>query len=332
VTDGTAPDTTMAAMKLLLSTSNVMSVGGPSLVRRQFFEKSNTELTSSLRANFTAHQSASASASATDGASPKPTYKSWTTQTDAALSVPTHTPSPLTEPREAYDITVKLFYLPNIPADRRCAQTREAIELVLKELGSTSIDLLIVSFPGISFDADDEDSDFDDDPPSAPQSSPDVDGGCVDAHVPPEDIDTMLTTWRALETLHQEGLVSKLGIAEFGVARLTKFLEHAKIKPSVNQINVRDCCVVPKPLIIYAKQQKIELLTHNDCTNILPQGTLRQILGSGQGGAGVLAGDANPDALKGDVEPQWVVKYTAVVKDRGVVENKGYFAVAELRD
>jgi glutamate--cysteine ligase regulatory subunit len=32
------------------------------------------------------------------------------------------------------------------------------------------------------------------------------------------------------------------------------------------------------------------------------------------------------------VEPQWVVKYTAVVKDRGVVENKGYFAVAELYD
>jgi glutamate--cysteine ligase regulatory subunit len=46
----------------------------------------------------------------------------------------------------------------------------------------------------------------------------------------------------------------------------------------------------------------------------------------------VLAGEGNEDGLKGDVEPQWVVKYTAVVKDRGVVENKGYFAVAELKD
>lgn len=310
--------------------SNVMSVGGPSLVRRQFFEKSNTELTSSLRANFTAHQASSSPA--TGSASPTPSYKSWTTQTDSALSVPTHMPSPLTEPREAYDITVKLFYLPNIPANRRCAQTREAIELVLKELASTSINLLIVSFPGISFDADDEDEDFDDDPPSAPQSSSDADGGCVEVDVPPEDIETMITTWRTLEKLHEEGLVAKLGIAEFGVTRLNRFLEHTKIKPSVNQINVRDCCVVPKPLIIYAKQQKIELLTHNDCTNILPQGTLRQILGSGQGGAGVLAGDGNESALKGDVEPQWVVKYTAVVKDRGVVENKGYFAVAELKE
>ncbi|KAF1918398.1 hypothetical protein BDU57DRAFT_555986 [Ampelomyces quisqualis] len=312
-------------MKLVLSTSNVMS-GGPSVIRRPFFEKSNTELTSSLRANFAAHQPG-----ASRDATPKPSYQSWTTQSHSALSVPTHTPSPLTEPREAYDITVKLFYLPNIPADRRCAQTREAIELVLKELGVSSIDLLIVSFPGISFDADDEDSDFEDSP-SAPHSASENDGGCIDSEVPPEDMETMITTWRALEKVQEEGLVSRLGIAEFGVTRLGKFLEQTKTKPSVNQINVRDCCVVPKPLIIYAKQQKIELLTHNDCTNILPRGTLRQILGSEENGSGVLASKHGEDGLKGDVEPQWVVKYTAVVKDRGVVENKGYFAVAELRE
>ncbi|RYN39098.1 hypothetical protein AA0112_g3750 [Alternaria arborescens] len=315
-------------MKLILSTSNTMS-GGPSVIRRPFFEKSNTELTSSLRANFAAHQP-----------SPTPSktnYATWTTKADSALYVPTHTASPLAEPRESYDITVKLFYLPNIPTDRRCAQTREAIELVLKELGTSSIDLLIVSFPGITFDADDEDSDLDDDdppsPPSATQStSENTAGDCPEAGAPPEDIETMVTTWRSLEKLHAEGLVSKLGIAEFGVARLTKFLEQTKIKPSVNQINVRDCCVVPKPLILYAKQQQIELLTHNDCTNILPRGTLRQILGSGEEGSGVLAGNGNDEGLRGDVEPQWVVKYTAVVKDRGVVESKGYFAVAELRD
>lgn len=304
--------------------------GGPSVIRRPFFEKSNTELTSSLHANFAAHQSSTPTANG-DKAS-IPSYKSWTTQSDSALFVPTHTPSPLSEPRESYDITVKLFYLPNIPTNRRCAQTREAIELVLKELGTTSINLLIVSFPGISFDADDEDSDFDD-PPSAPQSTSETnDGGCLDADVPPEDIETMITTWRTLEKLQQEGLVSRLGIAEFGVTRLTKFLEQTKTKPSVNQINVRDCCVVPKPLILYAKQQQIELLTHNDCTNILPRGTLRQILGSGEHGSGVLAGKSNEDGLRGNVEPQWVVKYTAVVKDRGVVENKGYFAAAELSD
>ena len=56
----------------------------------------------------------------------------------------------------------------------------------------------------------------------------------------------------------------------------------------------------------------------------------------GFGRVGVLAGRPGEEQdalgkLRGEVEPQWVVKYTAVVKDRGVVENKGYFAVAELR-
>ncbi|PSN66505.1 glutamate-cysteine ligase-like protein regulatory subunit [Corynespora cassiicola Philippines] len=321
--------------------------GGPSVIRRPTFEKSNTELTSSLRANITAHQSSPPTPTLDGTARPKPSFKTWTTQHGAELYIPTHTPSPLSEPRDSYDITVKLFYLPNIPASRRCLQTREAIDLVLRELGASSIDLLIVSFPGISFDADDEDSDLDDDEfdegqdgASAPTSSAGsgtngvtaVDQGCADAETPPEDMETMIATWRTLEGLHREGLVGRLGISEFGCARLGKFLPRTQVKPSVDQINVRDCCVVPKPLILYAKQQGVELLTHNDCTNVLPRGTLREILGTGEKGMGVLAGEGNAEGLKGDVEPQWVVKYTAVVKDRGVVESKGYFAVAELRE
>ena len=312
--------------------------GNPSVIRRPFFEKSNTELTSALRANFAAYQSAATSTSNSTSTSSPPDHKSWTTRDSDSgiLFIPIHKPAPLSEPRESYDITVKLFYLPNVPADRRCAQTREAIELVLKELGTSSINLLIVSFPSVTFDADDDDdSDVDDDSASAPQSASSPynhNGDCLDAEVPPEDIETMMTTWRTLEKLQQEGLVSRLGIAEFGVTRLAKFLEQVKVKPSVDQINVRDCCVVPKPLILYAKQQQIELLTHNDCTNILPRGTLRQLLGSGQDGCGVLAGEGNEAGLRGNVEPQWVVKYTAVVKDRGVVESKGYFAAAELTE
>lgn len=76
------------------------------------------------------------------------------------------------------------------------------------------------------------------------------------------------------------------------------------------------------------------------------------MLGPGEGGAGVLAeptksgdkrksmhgeesrqnGGADDVELRGEVQPLWVVKYTAVVRNRGVVENKGYFAVAELTD
>ena len=178
-----------------------------------------------------------------------------------------------------------------------------------------SIDLLIVSFPGITFDADDDEDEE----------------GSEDEEL--EHMDDMMETWRTLEELHYDHTVSQIGLAEFGSDRLRKFIPRTKVRPSVDQINVRDCCVVPKSLILYAKQEKIELLTHNDCTNILPKGTVRELLGKGDRGAGLLA-DSSTDSqgLKGEVEPQWVVKYTAVVRDRGVIENKGYFAMAEVRD
>jgi len=299
----------------------------PPILRRGI-EKSNTELTTSLRANF------KAAASSSDTSEPSST--SWTMRegSEDLLYIPAldFSQTGLSEERSQYDVTVKLFYLPSVPPERRCAHTKQAIELVLKELHIENLDLLIISFPGIAFDADDEDSS---DPDSPADEVDDIrEGGSgSESGQGVEDIDTMIRTWQTLETLVDEGIIKRLGISEFGSARLEKLLERARIKPGVDQINVRDCCVVPRPLIMFAKEKGIELLTHNDCTNILPRGTLRELLGPAPNGVGVLAGqDETEDGLKGDVEPQWVVKYTAVVKDRGVVENKGYFAVAEMKE
>ncbi|KAL9078284.1 MAG: hypothetical protein Q9157_002799 [Trypethelium eluteriae] len=302
--------------------------GGPSVIRRAAFEKSNTELTTALRGNIVESQQG-VSIENTDGTDNRthespPPFEAWTSLEDSNLFIPAvdFTHSGLAEDRPQYDITVKLFYLPDVPTEQRGAHTREAIDLVLKELHVPSIDLLIVSFPGVAFDADDEEEDEASDDVASGRSS--SENGEID------DIDVMLETWRALEKLHKEGIIARLGLSEFGTQRLMKFLPKTSIRPSVDQINVRDCCVVPKPLILYAKQEEIELLTHNDCTNILPRGTLRELLGPGHSGAGILADHEREKGLHGEVEPQWVVKYTAVVKNRGVVENKGYFAVAKL--
>ncbi|KAI9764230.1 MAG: hypothetical protein M1840_008620 [Geoglossum simile] len=323
-------------MKLILSTSNVMSGGSPIIHRPT--EKSNTELVTSIRANFLAAQQASSQTPLTPGSSThssiyngvgtaprRPHFRSWTHQQDDTLYIPAIDWSlrGLAEERSQYDITVKLFYLPRVPPSRRCEHTKEAIELVLTELRIQSVDLLIVSFPGISFDADDGD-----------EGEEGCDAGPGEGN---QDIDAIVAAWRTLEALHADRTIAQLGLSEFGSQRLAHFLPHAKVRPSVDQINVRDCCVVPEPLILFSKQEGIELLTHNDCTDILPTGTLRELLGSGGKGASVLAGGGEVSAkggegLSGEVEPQFVVKYTAVVKDRGVVENKGYFAVAELRD
>ena len=287
--------------------------GGGSVIRRPTTQKSNIELINSLRSNFQTSQHPD---STSNGTEPSRRYQTWTSEHDGTLYIPAIDQSPgLAEERSQYDITVKLFYLPGIPTSRRCAHTREAIDLVLKELHVDSIDLLIVSFPGILFDAEDD---------SAGEEE-------ETAENEPDDFDSMIQTWRTLEVLQEKGMIAQLGVAEFGDERLARFLAHTKVKPSVDQINLRDCCVVPKSLILYAKQENIQLLTHNDCDDILPVGTTRELLGPGEKGADILASapDAQ-DGIQGFIEPQWVVKYTAVVKDRGVVENKGYFALADI--
>lgn len=310
---------------MLIRSRNLMN-GSPSITQRPMFEKSNVELVDALRSNFSASKQAFALAahgfSEDQAASKEPStdisYTQWTSRERDSLFIPAvdFSDSGLAEERSQYDITLKLFFLPGTSSTERCKHAQEAVDLVLRELHMPSVDLLIVSYPGISFDADDEDEE-------------DVDGAQKrEAH----DMEAIMTTWKALEHLHDKGLALQIGIAEFGTERLKKFIPNTRIRPAVDQISVRDCCVVPKPLILYAKQEKIELLTHSDCTNILPRGTIRELLGTGAKGAGVLVGPTDTaEGLEGDIKPQWVVKYTAVVRDRGVIENKGYFAMAEVR-
>ncbi|KKY34287.1 putative glutamate-cysteine ligase modifier subunit [Diaporthe ampelina] len=341
------------AKQLVLSTGNIVS-GGPSIIRKPGAYRSNLELTNSLRSNFLAAKQQYASATPTtnghangsangtaatttpngiaddDAADAEPAAQPTTTKTptplplwtsqdsaDGIIYIPRIDWSPdtgLQEDSSQYDITVKIFYLPTSDVASRAAYTRRALSLVLKELGVSSVSLLIASFPGMSFEGDCE---WEADKLNASQG----------------DDGSELVTWaRALEPLHDEGLARQLGIAEFGSEKLGRFLAGARVKPAVDQINIRNCCNVPPPLVSLARAEGIELFVHSDCTDILPKGTLRELLGHGVRGAAVLADPAEGvhDGLKGDLTPQWVVKYTAVVRDRGVIENKGYFAGAGL--
>ncbi|KAF2721899.1 hypothetical protein K431DRAFT_293799 [Polychaeton citri CBS 116435] len=336
-------------MRLILSTSNVMS--GGSSIRRSPTTKSNLELVTSLRSSFDASSTLYSSDDTStpesnghgQGPDHKADYRMWTrlSADHQTLEVPAldFSESALQEEREAYDITVKLFFLPGEDTTHREAHTREAVDLVLKELHVSSIDLLIVCFPAIYFDEEED--------------CPDKISTRGPIEAEPESLQSQIETWRILEKLCEEGLAKKLGLAEFGHERLQNLLEKGdlKVRPSVNQINLRDCCSVPKPLLALGRREKVELLVHNDCSNILPKGTVRELLGPGPVGAGVLASGAKTgdkrkslhgeglrngtlvgEGVKGEVLPQWVVKYTAVIHNRGVVEDKGYFAMAEIVD
>jgi glutamate--cysteine ligase regulatory subunit len=305
---------------------NIVS-SGPSIIRKPGAYRSNLELTNSLRSNFlAAQQDYAESLPETNGDSAaydeavrsgRPPLKIWTFQDGDVLYIPRidwTAEAALQEEASQYEVTIKLFFLPAAPVADRARFIKEALGLVEKELGVQKVDLLIASFPGMSFEGDCE---WEADKKNAVQGN----------------LAEEVETWTALERLHQQGAVRALGIAEFGSQKLAKFMEKISIRPSVDQINIRDCCNVPPPLIKLAKEQGIELLVHSDCTDILPSGTLRELLGQGFQGAGVLADPLDGgEGLGGNLIPQWVVKYTAVVKDRGVIENKGYFAGAELVD
>ncbi|KAK5652450.1 hypothetical protein OQA88_10494 [Cercophora sp. LCS_1] len=318
--------------KLILSTGNIVS-GGPSIIRKPGAYRSNLEFTNSLRSSFLAAQqdyaddvdadapihegngNANGNGNGFHHRRDRPLVSAWTAREDDTLYVPRidWSLAGLQEESSQYDITVKLFFLPTAPVSQRAQYAREALDLVLRELGVLDVDLLVVSFPGMSFDGDCE---WEADKLNATQGNDEEESA----------------TWPAVEELHRLGLVKNLGIAEFGTEKLARFLKRVQIRPAVNQINIKNCCNVPPPLVKLAKEQKIELLVHSDCTDILSRGTLRELLGQGLQGAGILADSETDEGLRGDLTPQWVVKYTAVVRDRGVIENKGYFASADLTE
>ncbi|PNY28238.1 glutamate-cysteine ligase regulatory subunit [Tolypocladium capitatum] len=319
--------------KLVLSTGNVMSAG-PSIIRKSgSATRSNLELINSLRDNFAAarrdyavhtprvngngNNNGNSNGSNSRSVTPPQTpVDVWTERDGKALYIPRinwHAAG-LRDESNQYEITVKLFLLPGTPVAEHERYVCEALALVGKELGIQTIDLLVVSFPGMSFEGNCE---WEADKINAQQGN----------------LEEELATWKVFEELHRQGIAKRLGVSEFGSGKLGAFIKRTTVPPVVDQINLRDCCNVPPPLKQLAEEEGVELNVHVDCTDILPRGTLRELLSHGPQGAGVLVDPAHNGAgLEGEIVPQWVARYMAFVRDRGVIENKGYFAGAALAE
>lgn len=55
-------------------------------------------------------------------------------------------------------------------------------------------------------------------------------------HHPWEDLDEMVYVWKILENYVDEGILRAIGVSNFDETQLQHILEHARIKPAVNQI------------------------------------------------------------------------------------------------
>ena len=63
-------------------------------------------------------------------------------------------------------------------------------------------------------------------------------------------------TWAAMEDLVRKGLVRNIGVSNFTVAKLRPLLEHAKIRPAVNQVELH-LRFQQEPLVAYCRENGI---------------------------------------------------------------------------
>ncbi|KAF9136336.1 hypothetical protein BGW39_000052 [Mortierella sp. 14UC] len=215
---------------------------------------------------------------------------------------------PLEEDRSKYEITVKLFFLsPHgssepLSVDHLHSAIQHLERALATPSGSIKIDHFILAIPNQTFDENDLD------PSEIEAFGEDVQG-------------LYLPIWKQLSELRQRGKIGRLGVSEFSKQQL-EILKAAATKvgavvPEINQVNLHDCCVLPKGLIEYAKAEGIELLTHGDSSDILPKSTLASLLQPHL-----------PATSASLLEPNYVLKYSVLISSRGLVSRKGYIVDA----
>ncbi|KAI9472880.1 hypothetical protein BDB00DRAFT_861574 [Zychaea mexicana] len=187
----------------------------------------------------------------------------------------------LPEDRNDVEVTAKLFYLGQQQNNNNVASyIRSGVQHLQKVLGVDAIDTFIVSFGGRS--------------------------------------ESITPAWQQLEVLHQRNhTLGKLGVADFSQEQLESILSNpaVTVKPSINQINVGQCCNMPSAMIELAKQHNIELLHNGDRADILDIESLSALL--------------RKHNVHATVAPQFVIKYHVFVKCRSVVSDKGYIVVGD---
>ncbi|CAC5377850.1 glutamate--cysteine ligase regulatory subunit-like [Mytilus californianus] len=182
------------------------------------------------------------------------------------------------EERGDLKLTVKIFLCSLLPAEL----LKEATNKALKELNVSFIETVLLALP----EFEDEDD---------------------------LTLDIIKPYWTCLEELVDSEAVLSLGIADLNKTLLEQLYNWARVKPHINQVNLESCCVMPKDLVEYAKDNDIQLLTHNDPRDILPTKSFQELIST------------NTTEKDGEGwEPLWVLRYSVLVKCRGIIKTKGY--------
>ncbi|KAM3849425.1 glutamate--cysteine ligase regulatory subunit [Diretmus argenteus] len=123
--------------------------------------------------------------------------------------------------------------------------------------------------------------------------------------------------WEELEALVRSQQIAAIGTSDLDKDLLEQLYNWAQVKPSSNQVNLASCCVMPPDLTAFAKEFDIQLLTHNDPKELMTAATFQEAVQ-----------ESTRDLNVADWRLEWVLRYSIIVKSRGIIKAKGYLVNA----
>ncbi|XP_072536977.1 glutamate--cysteine ligase regulatory subunit [Salminus brasiliensis] len=124
--------------------------------------------------------------------------------------------------------------------------------------------------------------------------------------------------WEELEGLVRNQKVAAIGTSDLDKTLLEQLYNWAQVKPSSNQVNLASCCVMPPDLTAFAKEFDIQLLTHSDSKEMISAEGFQEAVQ-----------ESSKDLQVADWRLEWVLRYSIIVKSRGIIKAKGYLVHAK---
>ncbi|KAF4527888.1 hypothetical protein B566_EDAN012300 [Ephemera danica] len=183
------------------------------------------------------------------------------------------------EERKDLKVGLKLFLPSSAPSDNAIA---DALNSLLTELKTGHVESLVLAQAGRQ----------------------------AEGFTPEQQLQRIRSVWEQLQIEEKAGRVLSGGVSDVDTELFINLHTEAQVKPSIVQINLATCCVVPPALQAFAKEHEVQLLTHSDPLDVLPAEQVKELFGS-------------------DWHTSWILRSQVHVKCRGVLASKGYIACIE---
>ncbi|KAH8242682.1 hypothetical protein KR032_001098 [Drosophila birchii] len=188
---------------------------------------------------------------------------------------------------------------------------KQAVEALLNILNVTHVDNVVLAYhPNASAVASATPA-----ATTGPAKSPCSEGGSAPASASnwslrngTEGLSELKELYQTLEQYALKQQITQLGIADLDAAALEKLHSTAQVTPTIAQVNLSTCCVVPPELQEFCAAHDIQLNTHSDPELLLPEDQF----------AGLAPG----------YTIDWSLRYQVHVRCRGVLTAKGYIVGA----